>query len=375
MLDSKKSLSLVTQNGWIIPLHLQIPGIPYKLHNPTLDSVEVYTHRPDSTENLSRVSTLLQTGFAVVDDMIRLLCSLLQEEGTSFLTQFWHHYRAADKVSPEQAVQALRYALLGPIHKSMVAEDASSDWDWLSATNGSDLGSNDGSPVQTGLSTQVQSLCMCALQLMSEERKLFVATQHDVELISVLVRALAHRLSACDYVDVALRDGAAMGQESDIPEHQQSTLDIPLPFDVYANLTERLSAKQTHWNPFLHLQDLVGKLPSGIGQSSDPVSRNFIALRSVLAVYDLFQAGSQDLASSERLESLILTCANRGMTYDDVASLNVAVSLPVREAIRHCQSCAPAGWPKRAFALVDRADQMATLKGPAVGRRREVCLT
>ncbi|KAK9894955.1 hypothetical protein P389DRAFT_153773 [Cystobasidium minutum MCA 4210] len=70
-------------------------------------------------------------------------------------------------------------------------------------------------------------------------------------------------------------------------------------------------------------------------------------------------------------DSFVLSCASKGLTLEDLSDLAPPISLPLREALRQCQLNAQSSWPRRAFALLDRPDQMATATGTSSTRRLE----
>lgn len=371
VLDTSRKLSLLTPSGQSFRLHIDNAKPPYELCNATADSVEVHF---EGNQQACNVSTLLLTKIPVIDNILSLLSSVLGGEAPHILTLFWRHYAEAIENSPTQAILSLQFALLGENSSNDASGNAQSDWDWLSSQTDSTLAVDEGSENQAIPPVQCRALCLYALHLMSEQRKLFVATQEEVRSIANLVHSLACSLRAWDYADVAIRDGArsnvTSGSNGSNGATDSSKL-LPLPFDIHTNLLQRMKSEKAPRDPFLHLHALVAAIDPD--SSNSVMEKHFKALQSVIPIYDLFRADLQpSRGATNHLEQLVLTCANECMTYDDLSSLTAAVSLPLREAIRHCQSHTPTGWPKRAYALMDRADQMATTKGPAVGRRREV---
>jgi hypothetical protein len=371
VLDTRTRLSLLMPNGQSFQLHVENAEFPQKLCNATADSLEVHLQ---GSRAPCRVSTILMTKLPVIDNILSLLASVLGDETPNILTSFWRHYMEATESSPAQAIRSLQFALLGETSSDAASDDTLSDWDWLSSQAKSTLTADVSSKPQVITSAQCKALCLYALHLRSEERKLFVATQEEVKLIANLVHSLACSLRAWDYAELALRDGSSF---TVIREHNTSKGEsdilglLPLPFDIHTNLLQRLKTGKTPRDPFLHLRALISAVDPG--SSGKLVDEHFKALQSVISIYNSFRVdfdSSRD--ASKQLEQLVLTCANEGMTYDDLACLTAAVAIPLREAIRHCQSHIPTAWPKRAYALMDRADQMATTKGPAIGRRREV---
>ena len=115
----------------------------------------------------------------------------------------------------------------------------------------------------------------------------------------------------------------------------------------------------------------------------------FPILAQVLGLFDLWHAdassqqvfaqngttaeGAQGhVAGRNAAERVVLQCARLGWSVDDVNELALGCAIPIREAIRQCQLSNIELWPKAAYALLGRTDQLTMLSGPTPGRKREV---
>lgn len=381
VLNSRGELHIISQDDRQLPVHPgQLEGKPTMLRASSLSTVEVVCTLADGSRQSIDVQTLLKTKFPLVDHVISVLASYLGESFSPVLVKFWQLHWKLRSRSLEGVLRALELAIVGgeadlaDFAPSMHIHEGLSDWEWMQQDEASSADRSSSTVMAAGLPDDHLALCLYALHLVSEERKLFLATQRDVAALAYLIKKVAQKISAWDYVDVANRDGAP-DKVKDVlhctgcPSHH-----LPLPFDVHANLLRRLQLEATPRDPFVPMNVLSGELSQYSSGSSRSAREHFRPMRSLLSLYDLFRASSLTSSPLNGLEDAVLACANRGLTQDDLSALTAAVSLPLREAIRQCHGNAPSTWPKRAFALVDRADQMATAKGPAIGRRREVSI-
>jgi hypothetical protein len=375
-LDSRGQLSLVMQDCQLVLLSSPSTEIGIRLHQSGNECVGVVHAEQSST----RLATLLRTDIPIIDSILQTLSHILRPTYASFLTVFWHVLRQSTSISIQSALSALQVALLGSSDSVAGANDihpesAQSDWEWvMKRSQGGNASPTQPEEILTGLSNDHLVLSLHALHLLTEESKLFVSRHADIALLAPLRATLAARLGVLDYVDAAVRDGAALDSALSVARDTDPQLlsVLPPPFDVYGALRNSLSGYLQARDP---LQDLeVLRLSTHPEQASTTTVSDtcFKALREVLSIYQLFQRDSLLEGATNVSENILLTCAARGMTSEDLNSLMPAVALPIREALRQCQLHVASTWPKRAYALLDRADQMAMKKGPTSGRRREV---
>lgn len=368
--DSSNRLFLLTGAGHTLSLNARKTIIEQER------SLKTGHLKLDRGQALPQVSTTLTCKSNLVKDVVSLLSSLLPAEAPHIITAFFQHCRESGATSAEQEIRSLQYALLGPDASRSSISATLSDWDWLTAEPDANETTTNAQRDPTPLSVAAQSLCLYAIHVVCEEKKLFVATQEDVRLLAPLIKAIAGRLHAWDYFEGACRDEAyLMARDLDTEERSDGRLsNLPLPFNVFANLLQRLKDSTRAQDPFLHLQTLSNAVYPGT-DITRTISKHLQALQTVCHIFSSFpKASALNNTVSNQLEQLVLNCANAGMTYDDLNGLSAPVSIPLREAVKYCQSHIPVSWPKQAYALLDRADQMATTEGPAIGRRREVCL-
>lgn len=379
LLDSSGQLSALRNEDQRIHLQAAATGEnPCQLQTASQYSVQVVCRQTDGVERSIAASTRLLTGFNFVDSTIQLLHDVLGINFDPILIQFWQLYQESGERTPEQALNILGQAIIGS--KSCDEDnsdnaDTLSDWEWVQLRPTRGHTNERTAPTLPGLPDEYVGLCLYTLHLLSEERKLFVATESDVELLATLVFDIARRISAADYMDIALRDGA----DRDIGLVQRANLfnessmhPLPTPFSVHANLLHRLGTSDKPREPIQTLHTVWGQVRGLEASIAEPPTTILQSLQNVIGLYDLFAAELSGAALSNNLDSLVLAWADKGLTQDDLSALAPAFSLPLREAVRQCQSYAPPTWPRRAFALLDRVDQMATLTGPATGKRREV---
>ncbi|GAM19579.1 hypothetical protein SAMD00019534_027540 [Acytostelium subglobosum LB1] len=70
----------------------------------------------------------------------------------------------------------------------------------------------------------------------------------------------------------------------------------------------------------------------------------------------LFTSTLKSMEFKKQCECLVLTMTNLGITNEDINSLVLGVSTPLREAIRYCRQTPPTNWPNCAYILVGRQD-------------------
>jgi hypothetical protein len=89
-------------------------------------------------------------------------------------------------------------------------------------------------------------------------------------------------------------------------------------------------------------------------------------MSKLLKLYDCWHAEDISIATSSAspAERVVLLCASFGWTVEDMGEIALGPALPIREAIRQCQLQSPELWPKAAYALLARADQIAMMDGP-----------
>lgn len=89
-------------------------------------------------------------------------------------------------------------------------------------------------------------------------------------------------------------------------------------------------------------------------------------MSKLLRLYDCWHADEtiSDAPPTSSAERLVLLCASFGWTAEDINEISLGPALPIREAIRQCQLLSPELWPKAAYALLARADQIAMVEGP-----------
>lgn len=382
--DDRQQLSLLTRNHRLQLRMGASEGVLRGLQRVGTTAVQATCIQGDGFERQITLSTDLRTGLQLVDYILEVLQTLFKDEMSPVLSTFWRSYRATHVQSPQEALRLLGLAMAGTQESTNGHGDncwgpisGLPDWDWLQQSASAEQGFYPlTEPVFSGMSAQHLALSLYTLHLISEERKLFVATEADVSMMAPLIFVLARSLDASDYQEIALRDGASQNNSSwsdSVPIKRRSTARVPPPFSAYINLLRRVEKRLDVQEPLHILRGLVAECLGESVEAQSTISSTLQNLRNVLELYDLFRAPHMSADPSK--DSFVLSCASKGLTLEDLSDLAPAISLPLREALRQCQLNAQSSWPRRAFALLDRPDQMATATGTSSVRRLEVSCT
>ena len=384
IIDDKEQGTLVTGDRL---LRLGMPGSKAghvrKLESDALGDLQATYLYPDDSKDTITLSAALRTGSELVDYVLDVLQAVLGHFLDPVLTIFWQDWKAAHLQSTQEGLKILGLAMMRSLGSHHDADHDSldsglSDWEWLQATASNRDASHSlpTPPTLSTLSTQQLATSLFALHLVSEERKLCVATEADVGLMAPLIYAIALNINVIDYQEIALREGAMQAGTrwiQSLPEKPTTSVHMPPPFSMYTNLLQRAGRKDTARDPFTTLQGMVTEIRGGDATTWNPTPHVLRTMRHLLGLYDLFR--TRPAGSAPSLDSFVLSCASRGLTLEDLSTLAPAVSLPLREVLRQCQLNAVPAWPRRAFALLDRPDQVATSKGSYFSKRREVSLS
>lgn len=218
---------------------------------------------------------------------------------------------------------------------------------------------------------------LLALHILVEELKMLKRRQHEVPLLAGLVQHVANHLGYQDYSDAAYRNGAPCTPASareykSVPASGRSVLGadrttsstavshatLP-PFDALSALSDIVKGRKPII-PFARLDEVTKVVnPKWQRQSIElyPVLQGLLQLYAIFNE-DAFNEDAGPAKSRNAVsERIVLLCTSLGWTSDDLLELSVAVSLPIREAVRQCQLATPEQWPQDAYKLLGRADQ------------------
>lgn len=201
---------------------------------------------------------------------------------------------------------------------------------------------------------QLQSVLLC-LRLLGQECKCLSRRQRDHFQISKLQDAIGNRLK-----QLSLQHGELSAADSDLAAD----------FDIFAELSGRMKNGAVT-SPIDAFDRMIESSEHSM-TSFFTQRETFPVMRTLLKIYDLCSTKDPALLGTctSRAEAIVLRLAAIGWTLQDLSELSIGVVLPIREAIRQCQLKPPEQWPVAAYALMQRSDQIAQVKGPA--KKREV---
>ena len=131
---------------------------------------------------------------------------------------------------------------------------------------------------------------------------------------------------------------------------------MPAPLSLLKTLSTLLSRSSHHEYP--SLQDIALKYnvkPSNYFGIVSPLATT----QDVLKLFELWRPDEVDLSPDQRSQDVVVRLHELGWTHETIEELAIGISLPLKEAIRHCLASPPTTWESSLYVLVGRPDLAA----------------